>query len=217
MALDALLFDLDGTLLETEEGILACFRQTFEALGLPQKPDLELRRYIGPPLQAAWNELVGAERAEEAIALYRDCYETFGKLRARPYDGIPEALAQLSTTHRLFVATSKRHPFALEMVEHFGLARYFSGVYGLRPEKLDEDKTALIARVLHDQRLSPRQAVMIGDRKYDLIGAQANRVGTVGVLWGYGSQAELEAHHPMALCRRPHDLPGLIAKMPPRV
>lgn len=213
MPLSALLFDLDGTLLETEVGILDCFRRTLEALSLPQKPDSELRRFIGPPLQEAWKELVGAKYAGEAAAIYRDCYDTTGKFRARPYDRILEALSRLSPAYRLFIATSKRQSFALEMAEHFGLGPHFTEIYGLLPENLSEDKTLLIGRILRDQNLNPREALMIGDRRYDLIGARANGIGSIGVLWGYGTQEELEAHGPTALCERPQGLPDLIARL----
>lgn len=210
MPISALLFDLDGTLLETERGILSCFRHTLEALKLPPKTDGELRRYIGPPLREAWRGLVGEGFAEQAAALYRECYDHKGKFNARPYEGILEALSQLSA-HRLFVATSKRRTFALDMAEHFGLTRYFSGIYGVLPENPSEDKAALIARIVQDHRLNPRACLMVGDRMYDLIGASANGMGSVGVLWGYGSREELEAHHPTALCEHPSDLPNLIA------
>jgi phosphoglycolate phosphatase len=214
MPLSSLLFDLDGTLLETETGILGCFHRTLEALGLPQKPDPELRRFIGPPLQEAWKELVGGEYAGEAAAIYRDCYATTGKFGARPYDGILEALARLSPSYRLFIATSKRQSFALEMAEHFGLRPHLAEVYGLLPEHLSEDKTSLIGRILRDQNLHPPEALMIGDRRYDLIGARANGIDSIGVLWGYGTREELEAHGPTLLCERPQDLPDLIARMP---
>lgn len=213
MPISGLLFDLDGTLLETEPGILASFRHTLQTLGLPPRSDAQLRTHIGPPLKTSWGELVGAELTDRATEIYRQFYDAKGKFMARPYGGMLEALAQLSTSYRLFIATSKRKVFALDMAEHFGLRPYFAEVYGLLPENLAEDKAALIARILLEQSLNPQETLMIGDRLYDLTGAKANGLGSIGVLWGYGSRGELQTHHPTALCERPADLPSIISDL----
>lgn len=201
-----LLFDLDGTLLDTEPGILGCLRRTLERFGLPDRPDAELRRFIGPPLEQAWRELVGAAHVEEAVETYRHCYDLEGKFKAAVFEGIEAALDELARRHTLIVATSKRQVFAEEMLERFGLTPYFKAVYGVTPPHLSEPKAHLIGRILRDFSLSPRQAVMIGDREFDVIGARANGVACVGALWGYGSREELTLHGASLLCERPQEL-----------
>lgn len=195
-----LLFDLDGTLLETEGGILDSFRRTLQTLNLPDRSDDELKQYIGPPLKHAWAELVGEDLVEVATETYRQTYDQSGKFNAKIYEGLLPALGTLSSSYQLTVATSKRRIFALDMLKHFGLTQYFKAIYGVNPDNLSEPKASLIARLLHDLEVSPSQAVMIGDRKFDLIGANENNLRSIGVLWGYGSREELEAHNPSALC-----------------
>jgi phosphoglycolate phosphatase len=206
MGLAAVFFDLDGTLLDTEPGILACLRRTLQRFGLPDRPDGELRRFIGPPLEQAWRELVGATHVEEAVESYRRCYALEGQFKAAPFEGIEAALEGLAQRHTLIVATSKRQVFAEEMLGRFGLAPYFKAVYGVTPPQLSEPKAHLIGRILRAHGLSPRRAVMVGDRQFDVIGARANGMACIGVLWGYGSREELTLHGASLLCERPQEL-----------
>lgn len=112
MPITTLLFDLDGTLLQTEPGILGCFRHALRQLELPDKSDAQLRKYIGPPLKQAWGELVGEDLIEPAVEAYRQCYDQWGKFEAKVYEGLEPALASLSSRFDLVVATSKRVAFA---------------------------------------------------------------------------------------------------------
>jgi phosphoglycolate phosphatase len=201
-----LLFDLDGTLLETELGILNTFRHTLRTLGLPDKTDAELRKYIGPPLRQAWGELVGESLIDQAVEIYRQRYDAAGKLEANHYPGMPETLETLSHQYKLVVATSKRVAFARDMMAHFGFSQFFTAIYGVVPPHLSEPKGELIGRILSDLSVQPDQAVMIGDREFDIIGASVNGMRSIGVLWGYGSPQELTMSGATVLCDRPGGL-----------
>jgi phosphoglycolate phosphatase len=157
----------------------------------------ELRGAIGPPLRQSFARLLarhGAEgRVEEALRSYRERFSAVGLLENRVYPGVPEMLGGLNAAGcRLFIATSKPTVFARRIVDHFGLSRYFAGVYGSELDGRLENKGDLIRFVLEEEGIAPDDAAMIGDRSHDVAGAKANGVFAVGVLWGYGSREELE-------------------------
>lgn len=164
MSVTTLLFDLDGTLLETAPGIVGCYRHTFLQLGVEIPETLDLLEFIGPPMKDNFRRLLDEAQAEAAVEIYRQCYEQKGQWQASVYEGIHQAVQTLSTTYRLMVATSKRHAFAQEMMQHFGLAPYFTAIYGVLAENLSESKAALIGRILQEQGLTSAEVVMIGDR-----------------------------------------------------
>jgi phosphoglycolate phosphatase len=207
------LFDLDGTLTDPKEGIIACFRYALETLGLDSPGDQELARFIGPPLRESLSTLVGANEeavVQQAITLYRERFAAQGMFENNLYPGISEALEQLQNDGLfLFVATSKPTVFAERIVEHFGLDRFFSNVYGSELSGANAGKKDLLAHVLRAESLSPTGTVMVGDRAHDVLGARANGLFSVGVLWGYGSREELVAAGAGALYDAPRALGGL--------
>ena len=122
----------------------------------------------------------------------------------RLYAGIQAALAELHADgRRLYVVTSKPTVYARRIVAHFELQHFFRAVHGSNLDGSLADKTELLAHVLREEALAPDAAVMVGDRKHDMIGARANRVRAIGVLWGYGSEEELTSSGAHALCPRP--------------
>ena len=133
MTLTHIFFDLDGTLVDSSEGIHNGFVQTFERLGLPVPSDQKIRTFMGPPLEVTFKQEVSEEGAAKAVKIYRDYYETKGQLEAHLYDGIKEVLEQLSKdpNKKIFITTSKNEPIALEMCQHLGITEYFEGIYGL--------------------------------------------------------------------------------------
>jgi phosphoglycolate phosphatase len=191
------LVDLDGTVTDPFEGIAGCIRHAMRSMKLAVPQDDELRGAIGPPLRQSFARLLarhGAKgRVEEALRSYRERFSAVGLLENRVYPGVPEMLGELNAAGcRLFIATSKPTVFARRIVDHFGLSGHFAGVYGSELDGRLENKGDLIRFVLEEQRIAAVDAAMIGDRSHDVVGAKANGVFAVGVLWGYGSQEELE-------------------------
>jgi phosphoglycolate phosphatase len=203
------LIDLDGTLTDPREGILNCIKHALAGLGDPCPSDAQLERYIGPPLQQTFEGLFGAgsPKVQAAIALYRQRFAAVGMFENRVYAGIPEMLAGLTGLGAdLVVATSKPTVFAERILEHFGLARHFDAVFGSELDGTRSSKAELIRHILEARSIAPAGACMIGDREHDMRGAKENSVRGIGVLWGYGSRAELIDAGAFAVCERPKDL-----------
>lgn len=213
MVAETLLFDLDGTLTDPREGIERSIRYAFETLGQTLDSGQDLGWCVGPPLLGSLERLLGSGRealAEETLRAYRRRFEDVGIFENKVYPDIPEVLEALSGRAKLLVCTSKPLPFAERILDHFDLRRRFNGVYGSSLDGLRTNKAELIAWILGERALDPSQTLMIGDREHDVLGAQANSVGTVGVLWGYGSSEELEAAGVQRLARTPGELLELI-------
>jgi phosphoglycolate phosphatase len=205
-----LLFDLDGTLTDSFQGITNCIAHVLAALGRPSPPPESLRWCIGPPLRNSFVKLLDADGdrlTERALALYRERYGAIGLFENEVYPGIPEALDALKGAgHTLYVATAKPEVHAQRIIDHFGLRRRFKGVYGSEMDGARSDKTDLISHILQSESIASSDTVMIGDRKHDIIGARANGVCAFGVLWGYGSQEELEDSGAHACISHPREL-----------
>ena len=201
-------FDLDGTLTDPREGMVNCFEYALERLGIEVDPTVRLETFIGPPLHDSFRELCGGEaRVEEAVACYRERFATLGLYENRVYDGIPQALAALAgKAASIHVVTSKPTPFAIRIVEHFAIDHHFDAVYGSHLDGRLGDKIELIADVLAREGIEPARAVMIGDRKFDMLGAKNHGIRALGVLWGYGTKEELLAAGADALCEHPREI-----------
>lgn len=187
------LFDLDGTLTDPKTGITRSIQYALERLGRPVPEADALTWMIGPPLLAGFTELLGGpEDVPEAVRLYRERYSDVGLFENEVYEGIPALLQTLrSEGVALFLATSKLQVYARRILDHFGLSQFFREAYGSELDNRNADKRDLIRYILDMERFDPARAVMIGDRKHDVIGAKANGIATIGVTWGYGSPGEL--------------------------
>lgn len=194
------LFDLDGTLTDSRAGIARCIQHALGELGVMCPDEETLTEYVGPPLAAAFSALLETSdhaQIDRAIAAFRRRFEPVGMFENALYPGVAEAILELAAIgFRLSVVTAKPHVYATKILEHFGLADHFSRVYG--PELADRtySKEGLIRQACVMERLSPHDAVMVGDRVEDILGAKANGLRSVAVLWGYGNDAELEAAQP---------------------
>ncbi len=206
------LFDLDGTLTNPKTGITRSVQYALERLGRPVPHADDLTWMIGPPLVASFTELLGSPaEVPEAVRLYRERYGDVGLFENEVYAGIPALLQNLQDRGiRLYLATSKPHVFARQILDHFELSRFFIEIYGSELDNRNADKRDLIRHILDQERFDPARAVMIGDRKHDAIGAKANGIATIGVTWGYGSREELLDAGAACLVDAPHELPELI-------
>jgi phosphoglycolate phosphatase len=210
----AILLDLDGTLIDSRPGIAASCEAALRALGHTPDPSFDITPLIGPPLPQVISralERYGDDRVEAGVAAYRAHYGEIGLHQATIYPGIADALRLLSARAHCFVVTSKRSVFARRIVDSLGLAAWFRGVYGTEPDGSLDDKRDLIAAVLRMEALTAGDTVMVGDRSHDIIGASANGLRGIGVLWGYGSREELAAAGADALLQKPEDLARLLA------
>ena len=182
-----LLFDLDGTLTDPAPGISRCIQHALESLGKTPPASTGLHWCIGPPLHASFLELLKTtdhDLADRAVALYRERFSSIGLFENEVYPGIETALKQLTQDgHQLHLATSKPTIFATRIIDHFGLTRFFQSINGSELDGTNADKTDLIRHILAEQAIAPHQAIMIGDRKFDIIGALENQLTAIGVLW----------------------------------
>ena len=188
----SILFDLDGTLTDSGEGIMNCARLALEHFGISVPDRDSLRVFIGPPLQETFLKFgVPEEQVDEAIRIYRSRYIPIGKFENTPYPGIRELLEKLRAQgHRLYVATSKPENMSVEILEHFDLAKYFDHICGASLDRSRSSKDAVIAYLL-EQYGKDEEMIMVGDTVFDILGAAAHAIPAVGVTWGYGSPEEM--------------------------
>ena len=206
------LFDLDGTLIDSEPGISACIRYAFDKLGV--SAPVELRPWIGPPLRHSFAPLLDhdAKRVEAAVDYYHERFATLGWREHLVYPGIAATIERLQDAgHTLAVVTSKPERHARPIIEHLPFGSAFTRLYGPDPSSSHSEKASMIAAALADFRASPERTAMIGDRCFDIEGAVANRVRGIGVLWGFGSREELELAGAHELAREPGHLAELLA------
>ncbi|MGM9549462.1 MAG: HAD hydrolase-like protein [Faecousia sp.] len=208
-----ILFDLDGTLTDSGEGIINCAVFALEHFGLPIPSREELRSIVGPPLYDSMLKYgVPAEKLDEAVAVFRSRYNPIGIFENTPYPGIRELLEALKQDgHKLCVATSKPEEMAHRVLTHFDLERYFDTVCGATLDESRSSKDAVIAFLLA-QNGRPDNMVMVGDTKFDVLGAAAHGIPTIGVAWGYGDAADMEAAGAAVIAHTPGELLELLRK-----
>ncbi|MFC3927974.1 HAD-IA family hydrolase [Streptococcus caprae] len=201
-----LLFDLDGTLIDSSPGILNGFRYAFEKLGIEQPSVEKIKTFMGPPLEQSFQEYFAKpEDVDNAVKVYREYYLTKGMYEVSFYPGIEDLLDCLKTHPvNLFVATSKKEEIAIEMLENLKIDNYFTGIYGSTSER--HNKFAVIEACLQDYQLGIETSYMIGDTKYDMLGGKEAQLTCIGVTWGYGSQTDLESHGADIICHQPEDI-----------
>ncbi|WP_057491606.1 HAD family hydrolase [Streptococcus orisasini] len=211
-----ILFDLDGTLTDSGQGILNSIRYALTQLDRPIPDDHLLKTFIGPPLKTSFEQTLGMSLAESqaAIALYRDYFREKGIFENQIYPGIPELLADLKSQKRqLLVATSKPEVFAQQILEHFELSHFFEIITGASMDSSRSKKSDIIAYALKNaDTVNPAETIMVGDRKYDILGAKENQLASLGVLYGYGSFEELQAAKADYIAKSTEDLRKILLR-----
>ena len=208
------LFDLDGVLTDSGEGITKAVRYALNSFGVEVASLSELTKFVGPPLRDAFREFYNFSDAdaEEAIRKYREYYSKTGIWENVLYDGIVDALARLKDSGiKIVMATSKPTIFAEKIAVHFGLKQYLDFIAGSELDNSRSRKDEIINYALSildpERKMLP---VMIGDRKHDIIGAQKMEIDSIGVTWGYGSRSELEEAKATKIVDSPNELCRLI-------
>jgi phosphoglycolate phosphatase len=215
--ISSVLLDLDGTLIDSQPGILASCLAALRSLGHQPDEALDIKRAIGPPLEEVMEILLqpyGDRRVGEAVLAYRQHYGESGLLESEPYPGIDCSLKEMQQAGlRIYLATSKRENFARRILEHLELAAYFDGIYGSVPSGQLDHKPELLTHILSERNIAASLSLMVGDRRHDIIGAHAVGMRVLGVLWGYGSRDELETAGADQLLESTADLAPAVLSM----
>ncbi|CYU95198.1 HAD family hydrolase [Streptococcus suis] len=190
-----ILFDLDGTLTDSGQGILNSVAYALEKMGIEEPDTANLNRFIGPPLYESFSRFyqLSPEDTQSAVDAFRVYFKEKGMFENQLYPGIFSLLEELRTAGKtLVIATSKPEIFAKQILEHFGIAHYFDVIAGASLDSSRISKADVIGYAINQLEAFPKHAVMIGDREHDIEGARMHQLPAIGVLYGYGSKQEFE-------------------------
>ena len=193
---NTILFDLDGTLTDSEPGIINSIEYALRKYNIEIENKADLRKFLGPPLVESFKQFCGfsGEKAEQAVEFYREYFREKGIFENNVYNGVVELLENLKAKNKkLIVAISKPEPFTYRILEHFDLLKYFDFVAGSNMDNTRCKKDEVISYALNSCGITDlHSVVMIGDREHDIIGANKVGIASIGVLYGYGDLKELE-------------------------
>ncbi|MBR4941003.1 MAG: HAD hydrolase-like protein [Clostridia bacterium] len=211
---DSVFFDLDGTLTDSAEGITKCAQLALSHFGIIYDDLDPLKVFVGPPLREMFPKFgVPADRVEEAVKVFRSRYLTVGKFENSPYAGIPQMLSELKARgKKLFITTSKPETTAKEILSHFDLDGYFDCICGATMDGSRDSKESVISHLL-TQTEDLGTVVMVGDTAFDVIGASAHGIPTIGVSWGYGKICDMESAGAKAIATTTTELVDLICQI----
>jgi phosphoglycolate phosphatase len=213
-----LFFDLDGTLTDPASGLVEGFVYAFKKMGLPYADKPSLKKYIGPPLFEQWRADFGLtdEQTDLAVLTFREYYNIYGWWDNKVYPGIREMLTELKAAgKRLYVATSKPEDTARRVLAHFDLDGFFEYVGGADTHKTRDKKWEVLSYVMKEAGVGDGErsrCLMIGDRKFDCEGAAVCGIDALGVLWGHGSEEEINAAGFALIARTPAELAEALIK-----
>ena len=203
-SLSAIFFDLDGTLVDSSIGIHNGFTYTFEQLGVPSPDAKTIRSFMGPPLETSFASCLSPDQIELAIQLYRSYYKEKGVYEAQLFPQIKDLLTELAQQYPLYITTTKNTPTAVHMTSNFGIDHFFDGIHGSNPQALH--KADVIRQALTAHNLAPENVVIVGDTKYDMIGAQETGIKKLAVTWGFGDVEDLMTYQPDWVAHQPTDI-----------
>ena len=196
---DAVLFDFDGTVADTGEGVFLCVRYAIDAHGLEQPSDEDIRKFIGPPMIVSYHTLYPQLNDDEVQSLmqsYREKYAEVGLYKYELYDGISELLKKLNENGiKTAVASSKPQEALENIIKVSGIDKYFDCIVGADRNYTDSDKATIVEEAIKRTGVTDKSRVlMVGDRKYDIVGAHKAGIACAAVLFGYGSQEEFDEY-----------------------
>ena len=203
-SISAIFFDLDGTLVDSSIGIHNGFTYTFDQLGVSSPGAKIIRGFMGPPLETSFSSCLPANQIELAIQLYRSYYKEKGMYEAQLFPQIKDLLTELAQQYPLYITTTKNTPTAVHMTSNFGIDHFFDGIFGSSPQALH--KADVIRQALTAHNLAPENVVIVGDTKYDMIGAQETGIKKLAVTWGFGDVKDLMTYQPDWVAHQPTDI-----------
>jgi phosphoglycolate phosphatase len=207
------LFDLDGTLTDSKEGIVNSIKYSLNKLNYMETEEEKFNKFIGPPLKESFKKFCGFddEKTESAIKYYREYFTEKGMFENRIYDGILNILKDLKSNNmKIILATSKPMAYAKKILSFVKADSFFTDIIGSNLDGTMSDKSEIIAYILKKHGLKKSETVMVGDRSHDIIGANKNGIDAVGVLYGYGDIEELSSYNPAFIVKTADELKDII-------
>lgn len=206
----SIFFDLDGTIIDSSEGIYKAFVQTFERLNLPVPDSETIQTFMGPPLEVTFAQEVGPDQVETAIQYYREYYKEKGQFQAKLYPGVKKLLETLKNNpdYYVYITTSKNEPITLQMCQYLAITDYFEGIYGSTPSAFHKDQ--VLERAVTENQADKEKSIIVGDTKFDMIGGKKVGVKTLAVTWGFGKEETLQAEHPDYLAHTPEEVLNIL-------
>lgn len=212
-SVENVLFDLDGTLVDSSRTIATCIGYALERVGVESACSTPVTEMIGSPLLDIFRSEFGLSdtQTDDAIDHYREHYDALRQAGSRVYDGVDEVLSGLQNGgFRLFVATVKPAPIADRVLRDLGLRPYFEGISGSSMDHVRRTKAGIIAHVIETWEIDPRRSMMVGDRGQDILGARENAMRATAVSYGFGSRDELQSAAPDYIVEQPRELPAIL-------
>lgn len=208
MTKENLFFDLDGTIINSMEGIFNSIKYVIDAFDLKKLSDEELITFIGPPLHNSFMNKFGVDfnTADKFTAKYREYYSIKGLFEFSLYDNIKEMLNILAPKYNLYITTSKPTHYAKIILEKEDILRYFKIVSGSEKDKPDNSKSQVVNAVIKEYNLDPKTCLLIGDTKFDGEGANEAGIDFIGVSYGFGTKDELAKYNPIKIFDKPIDI-----------
>lgn len=186
-----LLFDLDGTIIDSKQCIFLVYKTLFAEMGITPPEDKELEKFIGPPVEEMLKRYVEESQVKGYVDRFRELYKNVDLFATNfPYDGIEDVLRALSGKYKLFVTTTKNEPLAKAILEGFNLNKYFVGIYGSMSSIGRVEKSDVINEAISDNNLLKEESLLIGDTIFDVEGAESAGVNVALVTYGYGVETD---------------------------